>query len=142
MSVIEMNTGSYADIYLEKLCRQILDKDYFIRSAKIADHLGHIIASAYTLGLIELMSSEETERAAVQAAIRFATRDKFKSKIGDLLFSISRYSKEVRATIPIQDSNTKSRFLLLLTFYKDAEADFIILKKILPFIADNKEYFL
>jgi hypothetical protein len=43
----------------------------------------------------------------VQAAIRFATRDKFKSKIGDLLFSISRYSKEVRATIPIQDSNTE-----------------------------------
>jgi hypothetical protein len=30
------------------------------------------------------MSPEETERAAVQAAIRFATRDKFKSKIGDL----------------------------------------------------------
>jgi hypothetical protein len=30
------------------------------------------------------MSPEETKRAAVQAAIRFATRDKFKSKIGDL----------------------------------------------------------
>jgi hypothetical protein len=30
------------------------------------------------------MSSQETKRAAVQAAIRFATRDKFKSKIGDL----------------------------------------------------------
>ena len=142
MSVFELNTGSNDDIYLQKFCLQILDRDYFIRSAKITDHLGHIIASACTPGLIELMSPEETDRAAVQAAIRFATRDKFKSKIGDLLFSISRYSNEVRATIPIQDSKAKSRFLLLLTFYKDAEADFIILKKILPFIADNKEYFL
>ena|ERR687888_2388193 len=142
MSLIILNAGNYTDIYLEKFCRQILDKDYFIRSAKIADHLGHIIASAYRAGLVEVMSPEETVRAAVQAAIRIATRDKFKSKIGDLLFSISRYSKEVRATIPIQDSNTKNRLLLLLTFDIDAEADFIILKKILPYIADNKEYFV
>jgi hypothetical protein len=59
MSVIELNAGSYDDIYLEIFCRQILDKDYFIRSAKIADHLGHIIASAYTPGLIELMSPKK-----------------------------------------------------------------------------------
>ena len=126
-----------------RFCRQILDKDYFIIFAKIADYLGHIIASAYTPGFIELMSPEETERVLhCKELFRLATRDKFKSKIGDLLFSISRYSKEVRTTIPIQDSNRKSRFLLLLTFYQDAEADSIILKKILPFIADNKEYFL
>jgi hypothetical protein len=63
--------------------------------------LGHIIASASRPGLIQLMSDEEAGRAAVQAAIRSATRDKFKSKIGDLLFSISRYSLEIRATIPL-----------------------------------------
>ena len=62
MSVFELNSGSYDDIYLEKFCRQILDKDYFIRTAKVADHLGHIIASAYIPGLIEVMSPEETER--------------------------------------------------------------------------------
>jgi hypothetical protein len=81
--MFELNTGGYDDIYLEKFCKQTLE-DYFIISAKIADHLGHIIASAHTPGLIETMSPEETERAAVQAAIHFATRDKFKSKIGDL----------------------------------------------------------
>ena len=83
------------------------------------------------------------QEAAVQAVIRSATRDKFKSKIGNLLFSISRYSREIRATIPIQsNSDVKKRLLLLLTFDVDAEADFIILKKILPYIFDNREYFL
>jgi hypothetical protein len=89
------------------------------------------------------MSREEAERAAVQAVIRSATRDKFKSKIGDLLFSISRYSKEIRATIPLQqNSDLKNKSLLLLTFDIDAEADFVILKKILPHVFDNREYLL
>ncbi|MGC2427483.1 MAG: hypothetical protein WA421_10630 [Nitrososphaeraceae archaeon] len=89
------------------------------------------------------MSHEESARAAVQAVIRSATRDKFKSKIGDLLFSISRYSREIRSTIPLQQNNdAKNKPFLLLTFDVDAEADFIILKKILPYIFDNREYFL
>jgi hypothetical protein len=128
---------------LERFCTQILEKDYFIRSAAIADNLGNIMASISRRGLIDLMSPQEDARAAVQAVIRSATRDKFKSKIGDLLFSISRYSREIRVTIPLQsNSDVKKRLLLLLTFDVDAEADFIILKKILPYIFDNREYFL
>lgn len=128
---------------MERFCTQILEKDYFIKSAAIANNLGNIVASVSRPGLIDLMSPQEDARAAVQAVIRSATRDKFKSKIGDLLFSISRYSKEIRATIPLQpDTDIKNRLLLLLTFDIDAEADFIILKKILPYISDNREYFL
>ena len=128
---------------MERFCTQILEKDYFIKSAAIANNLGNIVASVSRPGLIDLMSPQEDARAAVQAVIRSATRDKFKSKIGDLLFSISRYSKEIRATIPLQpNTDIKNRLLLLLTFDIDAEADFIILKKILPYISDNREYFL
>jgi hypothetical protein len=128
---------------LERFCTQILEKDYFIRSAAIADNLGNIMASIPRRGLIDWMSPQEDARAAMQAVIRSATRDKFKSKIGDLLFSISRYSREIRATIPLQsNSDVKKRLLLLLTFDVDAEADFIILKKILPYIFDNRDYFL
>lgn len=128
---------------MERFCTQILEKDYFIRSAAIADNLGNTIASISRRGLIDLMSPQEDARAAVQAVIRSATHDKFKSKIGDLLFSISRYSREIRATVPLQsNSDVKKKLLLLLTFDVDAEADFIILKKILPYIFDNREYFL
>ena len=131
-----------ADDYFESLCRQVISKDYFIRSARIADHVGHPMAVAYRHGLIPLLTSEESSRAAAQAAIRAATRDRFKSKIGEIQYSISRYAHLVRATVPIKDGRKKSIFFLLLTFDIDAEADSIILKKILPYLEDNKDYFL
>jgi hypothetical protein len=100
------------------------------------------MAVAYRHGLIPLLTSDEIPRAAAQAAIRAATRDRFKSKIGEIQYSISRYTDLVRATVPIKDGRKKSIFLLLLTFDIDAEADSIILKKILPYLEDNKDYFL
>jgi hypothetical protein len=130
------------DDYLQSFCKQLLNRDYFIRSAKIVDNVGHIIAAVYRQGLIPLMTSEESLRAAAQAAIRAATRNTFKSKIGEIQYSISRYTNLVRATIPIKDGTNKIRFLLLLTFDIDAEADSIILKKILPYVEDSKEYFV
>lgn len=119
----------------------MLNRDYFIRSARITDHLGHTIAVAYREGLVPMMTPEESSRAAVQAAIRAATRDKFKSKIGGIQYSISSYVNLVRATVPIT-VGPKNRFLLLLTFDIDAEADSIIRKKILPYIEYNRSYFL
>jgi hypothetical protein len=129
------------DDYLENFCKQVLNEDYFIRSAEITDHVGHIIAIAHRQGSVPLMTPEETSRAAIQAAIRAATRDKFRPKIGELQFSISRYVRLIQATIPIK-YDSKNKFLLLLTFDIDAEADSIILKKILPYIEKNRDYFL
>jgi hypothetical protein len=156
-----------SDYYLENFCKQILAKDYFIKSATITDNVGHIIASAHRTYSVDMMTPEENSRAAAQAAIRAATRNKFKPKIGELLFSISRYENEVRATVTIKgrqqqeqqndhyyynnnngsDSSGKSiiiknRFLLLLSFDTGIDADYVILKKILPLITDNKDYFL
>jgi hypothetical protein len=130
------------DDYLESFCKQVLNRDYFIRSVRLTDHVGHTIAVAFRQGLVPLISNEESSRAAVQAAIRAATRDKFKSKIGEIQFSISRYARLVRATVPIKNGRMNTRFLLLITFEVDAEADSIILKKILPYIEENRDYFL
>lgn len=133
--------ASDKDDFLESFCKGVLGKDHFIRFAGVSNHLGHLIATAYRKDLVPLMTVEETSRYAVQAAIRAATRETFESKIGELQFSISRYSRLVRATIPIKSSG-KSRFLLLLSFDVDAEADSIINKKVFPYIMENKEYFL
>jgi hypothetical protein len=119
----------------------MLTRHYFIRSAAIADHVGHLMATACRRGLVPLMTQEESSRAATQAAIRAATRNKFRSKIGELQYSLSRYEKLVRATVPIKNGE-KTRFLLLLTFDSESEADSIILKRVLPCIAENKDYFL
>ena len=47
----------------------------------------------------------------------------------------------MRATIPIKSSG-KNKFLLLLSFDVDAEADSIINRKILPYVMENKDYFM
>jgi len=129
------------DEFFQSFCKELLNRHYFIRSAIIADHLGHLMATACRQGLVQLLTNDECSRAAAQAAIRTATRNKFKSKIGELQFSLSRYEKLVRATVPIKNGD-KTRFMLLLTFDTEAEADSIILKRILPCLAENKDYFL
>lgn len=130
-----------SDDYFQDFCAQIVSRHYFIRSAAIADNVGHLMAAAFRKNLSALMTLEDSSRAAAQAAIRTATRNKFKSKIGELQFSISRYEKLVRATIPLK-SDDKTRFLLLLTFDVEAEADSIILRRILPLILEKREYFI
>ena len=132
--------NEYFDEYFQNFCREIVNKHCFIRSAAIADNVDHIMATACRQRLIPMMTQEDSSRAAAQA-IRAATRDKFKSKIGDLQFSLSRYEKLVRATVPIKNDE-KTKFLLLLTFDIEAEADSIILKRILPYVAENIDYFL
>jgi hypothetical protein len=133
--------GESKDDFLESFCNGVLAKDHFIRFAGVSNHFGHLIATAYRDGLIPLMTHEETSRYAVQAAIRAATRETFETKIGELQFSMSRYGKLVRATIPIKSSG-KNKFLLLLSFDVDAESDSIINKKILPYVVENKDYFM
>ena len=133
--------GDSKDDFLESFCKEMLLKDHFIRFAGVSNHFGHLIATAYREGLVPLMTHEETSRYAVQAAIRAATRETFETKIGELQFSISRYGRLVRGTIPIKSSG-KNKFLLLLSFDVDAEADSIINRKVLPFVIANKDYFM
>ena len=104
--------NEYFDEYFQNFCSEIINRHYFIRSAAIANNVGHFMATAYRRRLITLMTQEDSSTAAAQAAIRAATRNKFKSKIGDLQFSLSRYEKLVRATVPIKDDE-KTKFLLL-----------------------------
>ena len=129
------------DDFFDTFCRGVLERDHFIRFAAISNHLGHLVATAYRKDLVPLMTHDETARYSVQAAIRAATRETFETKIGELQFSISRYGRLVRATIPIKSSG-KNKFLLLLSFDVDAEADSIINKKVLPYVIENKDYFM
>ena len=56
------------DYFLENLCKQILTKDYFIKSATITDNVGHIITSAHRSYSIDSMTPEESSRAGAQGS--------------------------------------------------------------------------
>src|ERR687888_1033607 len=89
---------------LDGLCKEIIQLDNSIRFIGIANNLGSLVATAYRNGLIPLMDKQETSHYAIQAVLRAATREDFESKIGRLVYSIGKYERLIRATIPIRFS--------------------------------------
>jgi hypothetical protein len=74
--------------------------------------------------------------------LRAATRQDFETNIGRLQYSIGKYEKLIRATIPILLSNNDhdSKLYLLLSF--DIDSDFnLVIEKVLKYIESNKEKF-
>jgi hypothetical protein len=129
--------------YLERFCREILANNQSIRFVGIANNLGSLIATVYRKGLVPLMTKEETSQYSIQAVLRAATREDFESKIGRLEYSIGKYEKLIRATVPIIFGNSETkRYYLLLSFDSDSDATSIINKNVLLHIAKNKDNFI
>ena len=76
--------------------------DNSIRFAGIANNLGSLVATAYRNVLTPMVNKQETSHYAIQAVLRAATREDFESKIGRLVYSLGKYEKLIRATIPIK----------------------------------------
>ena len=124
---------------LSDFSNELLQKDDAIRFVGIANVMGSLLSTVYRPGLVPLNSPEETARYAVQAAIRAATREDFQANVGETIYSIARYTKLVRATIPI--GIKEKRHLLLVSFDIDCDAEKIINQIVLPFITKNKRLF-
>jgi hypothetical protein len=113
----------------EALPEIILSLDSSIRFCAITNKLAYI-SSKYRAGLRPLMNVEETEKYALSATIRHSTRKEWESKIGKVMFTITRYEQLIRVTVPLPDSH-----LLLLSV--DAETKNVyelIQDKIIPLI--------
>ena len=124
---------------LNSLCKEILQLDNSIRFAGIANNLGSLVATAYRADLTPLMDKQETSHYAIQAVLRAATREDFESKIGRLVYSIGKYERLIRATIPIKLSSSKEDdgskiYYLLLSFDLNSNVMDVIENKVMPFI--------
>jgi hypothetical protein len=130
---------------LSDICKQIQQLDNSIRFVGIANNLGRLIATAYRNSLTPLMNEQETSHYAIQAVLRAATREDFESKIGRLEYSIGKYERLIRATIPIRlfGNNDQSKFYyLLISFDLNFNVIDVIENKVMPFIEKNKENFV
>ena len=101
----------------------------------LSNNLGTIDAAEYRTDLQPLMTIEETKQYAIQAVTRAALRDNFTSKLGRFEYSIGKYSKLLRAVIPIEKGEEEN--FLLLSLDVDSDAVGIIENKIMRFIEDN-----
>jgi hypothetical protein len=102
----------------------------------MANKRGTLIATSYRDGLTPLMNEHETFHYSVQAVLRAAIREDFESKIGKLEYSVGKYQKLIRATIPIRFiEDNEAKFYLLLSFDADSSAVTAVIElKILPLI--------
>jgi hypothetical protein len=130
---------------LNVICKQIQQLDNSIRFVGIANNLGSLIATLYRNGLTPLMDEQETSHYAIQVVLRAATREDFESKIGRLEYSIGKYEKLIRATVPIRflgSSDYESKFYyLLISFDLRSNVIDVIENKVMQYIEKNKENF-
>jgi hypothetical protein len=89
------------------------------------------------------MNEQETSHYAIQVVLRAATREDFESKIGKLEYSIGKYERIIRATVPIRlfgkkDDQSKFYYLLISFDLKSAVID-IIEDRVMPFVEKNRE---
>ena len=129
---------------LNIFCKEIQQLDNSIRFVGIANNLGSLIATSYRKGLTPLMNEQETSHYAIQVVLRAATREDFESKIGRLEYSMGKYERLMRATVPIRlfGNNVQSKFYLLISFdLKSAVID-IVEDKVMPFVEKNRENFV
>lgn len=118
------------------LCEQIRNLDNSIRFVGVANRMGTLLATSYRDNLIPLMNESETKLYAIQAVFRAELREDFQRNIGNLVYSLGKYDKLIRATVPIYlDMNT--RYYLLISFEIDTQASAVIENKILEYISKN-----
>ena len=133
---------------LSDICKQIQQLDNSIRFVGIANNLGRLIATAYRNSLTPLMNEQETSHYAIQVVLRAATREDFESKIGRLEYSIGKYERIIRATIPIRlfgsndDDNQSKFYYLLISFDLKSSVIDIIEDKVMPFVEKNRDNFV
>lgn len=120
-------------------CNEIQQLDDSVRFVGIANNMGSLIATAYRKGLNPLMNEYETSHYAIQVVLRAATREDFESKIGRLEYSIGKYERIIRATVPIRFGSTyEAKYYLLISFdLKSAVID-VIEDKLIPFLERKK----
>ncbi|MGC2425794.1 MAG: hypothetical protein WA421_02060 [Nitrososphaeraceae archaeon] len=124
---------------LTVLCKKILQLDSSIRFVAIVNNLGSIITTEYRQNLMPLMTKEETSHYAIQAVLRAATREDFESKIGRLEYSIGKYERLIRVTVPMRfggegrEEEENKFYYLLLSFDLKSEVIDVIENKVMPF---------
>jgi hypothetical protein len=114
-------------------CKHIRDLDPLIRFVGIANGMGTLVGTSYRKQLNALMNDDETKLYAMQAVFRAEIREDFQKNLGTLNYSVGKYDKLIRATIPLKSVN-ESTYYLLVSFDIEADSIFIIENKILQYI--------
>lgn len=95
--------------------------------------MGTLLATSYREKLQPLMDEDETRLYAMQAVLRAELREDFQKNMGTLIYSVGKYDKLLRSTIPMLGKNGQ-KFYILISIDVEADAFNILERKILGYI--------
>ena len=115
---------------LEKICQKIIKLDPKMRSARIINSRGHLVAGGMKKGLMSLEAQKQDEMMFMELALRVRMRREFDSEFGQVHFSMSYRDKVIVMSFPLANDD-----VLLISSEKELEfgkVPFKILKIIKP----------
>ena len=118
---------------LEKICEKITNLDPNMRSARIINNRGHLVAGGMKNGLLSLESQKQDEMMFMELALRVRMRHEFDKEFGEVHFSMSYREKVIVMSFPLSNDD-------VLLVSSEREMDFgKIPFKILKIIAPLKK---
>ncbi len=115
---------------LEKICQKILKLDPKMRSARIINSRGHLMAGGMKKGIMSLEAQKQDEMMFMELALRVRMRHEFDHEFGQVHFSLSYREKVIVMSFPLANDD-----VLLVSSEKDLDfgkVPFKILKIIMP----------
>lgn len=131
--LLEFNNHDFAIIH----CKRIRELDNLIRFVGIANEMGTLLATSYREQLQPLMDEEETRLYVIEAVLGAELREDFQKNMGTLIYSVGKYDKILRSTVPVVSSNGQ-KFYVLISIDVEADAFNILENKVLRYIKDRK----
>ena len=121
---------------LEKICQKITNLDPNMRSARIINNRGHLVAGGMKQGLLSLEAQKQDEMMFMELALRVRMRHEFDKEFGEVHFSMSYRDKVIVMSFPLANDD-----VLLVSSEKEANFSKIAFK-ILKLIAPLKKSIL
>ena len=90
---------------LEKTCQEIMKLNPKMRSARIINNRGHLVAGGMREGLEALESSKQDEMMFMELALRVRMRHDFDKEFGQVHFSMSYRDKVIIMSFPLTNDD-------------------------------------
>ena len=101
---------------LEKICQKIIKLDPKMRSARLINSRGHLIAGGMKDGVFSLEAQKQDEMMFMELALRVRMRHEFDGEFGEVHFSMSYREKVIVMSFPLSNDD-----VLLLSCEKELD---------------------
>jgi hypothetical protein len=89
---------------LDVICKQVLELDSRIRSARIINGKGKLVAGGMRQGLKSLEDAKKDEMLFMELSLRVRMRHEFDEEFGKVEFSLSYRERVILMSFPIEEN--------------------------------------